>query len=88
MRKNFDEMAEQISKNPLEISFLKKLDTGLDLLPLLPFTVNLWKIQNIFYDLLQNPYPTVREKAEHNKSDQEWVSIFTSLCDKLSLLVH
>jgi hypothetical protein len=88
LRKNFDGMAEQISKNPLEVSFLKKLDTGLDLLPLLPFTVNLWKIQNLFYDLLQNLFPTVRAKAEHDKSVQEWESIFTSLCDKLSLLVH
>ena len=88
LRKNFDGMAEQISKNPLEISFLKKLDTGLSLLPLLPFTVDLWKIQNLFYDLLQNLYPTVHEKAEHYKSVQEWESLFTSLCEKLSLLVH
>jgi hypothetical protein len=81
-------MAEQLSKNPLEVSFLKKLDTGLDLLPLLPLTVDLWKIQNLFYDLLQNLYPTVREKAQHDKSVQEWVIIFRSLCDKLTLLVQ
>ena len=88
LRKNLDEMAEQISKKPLEIFFLKKLNSGLDLLPLMPFTVNLWKIQNVFYDLLQNFYPTVREKAEYDKSFQEWGGVFISLCDKLLLSVN
>ena len=88
LRKNLDRMAEQIFKNPLEISFLKKLDTGLALLPLLPFTVNLWKIQNLFYDLLQNLYATVPEKAKQYKSTQEWERIFISLCEKISLFVY
>ena len=88
LRKNLDGMAELISKNPLEVSSLKKLDTGLNLLPLVPFTVTLWKIQNLFYDLLQNLYPTVHEKEKQYKSVQEWERVFTSLCEKLSLLVH
>jgi len=88
LRKNLDGMAELISKNPLEVSSLKKLDTGLNLLPLVPFTVTPWKIQNLFYDLLQNLYPTVHEKAKQYKSVQEWERVFTSLCEKLSLLVH
>ena len=87
LRKNLDQMAEQIFKNPLDISFLKKLDTALNLLPLLPFEVNLWNIQNLFYDLLQDRYPTVREQAMNDKNVQEWVSIFTALCEKLSLSV-
>jgi len=83
-RKNINQIGEEIFKNPEDLSLLKQLDSALGLLPHLPFKVNLGKIQNLFYDLLQDYYPEQREKVSHS----EWVRIFSSLCEKLSLLVH
>ena len=83
-RKNINQIGEEIFKNPEDLSLLKQLDSALGLLPHLPFKVNLGMIQNLFYDLLQEYYPRQREKVPHS----EWVRIFTSLCAKLSLLVH
>ena len=54
----------------------------------LPFEVNLWKVQNIFYEQLQTTYPDFRQRASRGQKDaQDWVESFMALGEKLAIHV-
>ena len=44
----------------------------------LPFEVDLWKVQNVYYQLQQSEYPKRHDEPE-------WVQPFLSLGDKLRM---
>jgi alpha-amylase/alpha-mannosidase (GH57 family) len=88
LRKSLEGMVERITASPTELGLLKKLDEAVGMLHSLPFQVNLWKVQNTFYDLLQTIYPELREKADRgNEKAQKWVGHFRVLGEKLSVRV-
>jgi hypothetical protein len=54
----------------------------------MPFAVNTWKVQNIYFEILMTLYPYVISRCEKgDKKAKEWVSLFTSLGEKLSIEV-
>ncbi|MGH7889594.1 MAG: DUF3536 domain-containing protein, partial [Thermodesulfobacteriota bacterium] len=88
LRNSIERMTGEFLVNPKEVILLQRLNAVLDLTRSLPFTVNLWKPQNDFYQVLQTVYPDYRDQAE--KDDEiasNWVRLFTSLGDKLSIKV-
>lgn len=88
LRKSLERMGERLLASPTGLDLLQKLEAGVSLLGSLPFQVNLWKVQNICYDMLQNAYPGFRETAEKgDESASEWVDLFRALCEKLSIWV-
>ena len=89
LRKSLEGMVERITASPTELGLLKKLDEAVGMLHSLPFQVNLWKVQNTFYDLLQTIYPELREKTDRgNEKAQKWVGHFRVLGEKLSVRVE
>jgi hypothetical protein len=86
---NLVRMAERVYDNPMELPLLKKLEAAVDLTNSLPFGVNIWKVQNIFYDMLQVVYPKFLGRAEQGEEKaREWVDHFTALGEKLSIYVE
>ena len=58
------------------------------LIQTLPFEVNLRKVQNSFYTLLQQVYPGFQERAKKEKKARAWVRVFRSLGEKLMVQVE
>ncbi len=87
VRKRLEAMAEEFREKPEDYSLLQALDTVTSLLRDLPFEVNLRKIQNLFYAVLQTAYPEFQKKAEKEEAAREWVRLFTSLGEKLYVRV-
>ncbi len=88
LRKTLERLATKFSANPWDVSGLQKLKAGLDLLPLLPFQVNLWKIQNLCYEVLQSAYPEWLKNAEHgDDAAREWANQFKEMCARLFIRV-
>ncbi len=88
LRKSIERMTGELLVDPSEVFLLQRLNAVLDLTSSLPFEVNLWKPQNDFYGVLQTVYPDYRDRAE--KGDEiatNWVRLFTTLSDKLSIRV-
>jgi alpha-amylase/alpha-mannosidase (GH57 family) len=86
-RKNIERMAERFAAGPAE-AHLRQLDTAASLLRSLPFTVDLWKVQNAYYGMLKNVYPKMRENKERG---DEWAQAlidgFEALGQKLAVKV-
>ncbi len=86
-RQNLERMANRLAEN-LTDAALRRLDGAAALLAALPFPVNLWRVQNTYYDLLQTAYPKMRRRqAQGDPSAQEWVVCFERLGRKLAIKI-
>jgi alpha-amylase/alpha-mannosidase (GH57 family) len=87
-RKTLERLADRFRENPAELASLKQLEAAASLAEDLPFAVNLWKPQNIYYEILQTRYPEQRKKARKGFQEaQTWVEHFLALGDMLSVRV-
>ena len=87
-RKNLERMAKVLSKDPTQLSQLRRLDMAMDTVVSMPFQVNLWIVQNTCYEILQSTYSGMRLKAgQGSKTAEDWISCFEALAQKLSLAV-
>ncbi len=66
-RNNLERLAEKLSGAPTPAT-LQRLNRALSLIPILPFWVNLWKIQNIYYGLSKSVYPKLRAQSQKNST--------------------
>jgi alpha-amylase/alpha-mannosidase (GH57 family) len=87
-RKNLERMAELFRSNPLDLLLLKNFETAVNLVSTLPFQVNLWKIQNAYYEILQGVYVEFKGKAKQGDQEaKEWIEYFKNLGEKLYVRV-
>jgi hypothetical protein len=88
-RKTLERLAGQVRENPSDIDELHRLREAIDLLPVLPFAVTVWSIQNVCYDLLQEFYPAMLDRVQNGDEDAEiWLSDFRAIAAILSLKVE
>jgi alpha-amylase/alpha-mannosidase (GH57 family) len=81
-------LARDFQADPAQLQGLVRLDEAIGQARLLPFQVNLWKVQNLFYDAIHTVYPEWRWKAEQGrKKARTWVNYFREIGEKLSLRV-
>jgi hypothetical protein len=89
LKDTLERAAEKVRAQPEELSILRKLEALADLARALPFRVDFWRAQNIFFELMQSIYPEKRLRAEKGeKSAGEWVACFGSLGEKLHFRVE
>ena len=87
LRKTVERMAERIRENPEDVNELRALRDAVSLTDEVPFTVTLWAIQNVAYDLLQETYPDMKKRAESEEDARVWVEDFQTLARQLSLRI-
>jgi alpha-amylase/alpha-mannosidase (GH57 family) len=84
-RHNLERMTERLAAGPT-FGSLEQLNNAASLIHVLPFPVDLWKIQNSYYRLLESTYPMIRQrKEEGDKEAQAWLNSFESLGQKLAV---
>lgn len=87
-KRTIERLAEQFRAQPAEIPLLQKLKALVGLARSLPFEVDFWKAQNVYYRTLQTIYPEFRDRAEKGEdSAQSWVDHFLALGEKLYVRV-
>jgi alpha-amylase/alpha-mannosidase (GH57 family) len=87
-RQNLKRLAEQLTANPAEAR-LKRLLSATALIQSLPFSVDLWMIQNLVYALLKKLLPQMRElQARGEESAKFWVDSFNTLGRQLRIKVN
>jgi alpha-amylase/alpha-mannosidase (GH57 family) len=87
-RHNLERRAAEFAAQPADWERLLELHDSVSLLADLPFTVNLWLIQNIYYSLLQTVYPERKRAAAYgDEKAQAWIETFVALGKKLAIRV-
>ncbi|MGI6454495.1 MAG: DUF3536 domain-containing protein [bacterium] len=82
-KNSLERIAEKFHEKPDSKELLALFLQHADLINDLPFSVNLWKVQNRYYDLLKNVFPANRKRAERSKNTREWCRLFEELGKKL-----
>jgi hypothetical protein len=86
-RQNLQKLTGRFVADPSE-ERLRLLSHAVSLLDDLPFAVNLWTVQNGYYQLLQTVYPKMIERHERGNALAEgWINAFKKLGHKLAVKV-
>lgn len=78
VKKQMETMMEQFSSHPNEPERMKALDAFAQLVLPLPLELNLWKVQNIYWEMLQRRLPEFRQRAGDEQAEA-WVEQFLKL---------
>jgi alpha-amylase/alpha-mannosidase (GH57 family) len=85
LRERLEGVSDALAANPGDVKLLSEFDDVINLVRMLPFEVNLWKAQNVYYTLLGPLYPSQVERT--NAEARRWVELFRGLGDKLRISV-
>jgi alpha-amylase/alpha-mannosidase (GH57 family) len=88
LQENLERMMTALGAEPDDMDSLKNLVDGVSLAREMPFNVDLWKVQNLYWDMLQVHYLVVKQNAEKgNQYAREWIKDFGSLGELLKIRV-
>jgi alpha-amylase/alpha-mannosidase (GH57 family) len=77
-------LAADLFTEPEDLSRLRSLQKAAELARSLPFWVDLWKAQNVYYEILQSVFPKIQKQvSEGGKGDPEWIREFLALGELL-----
>jgi alpha-amylase/alpha-mannosidase (GH57 family) len=79
-------LAVHVWQNPDELRSLQTLEDLTHVADSVAGDVDLWKVQNIYFDLMEDQLPRKVRAAEHGAQDSAaWVASFTRLADRLGV---
>jgi alpha-amylase/alpha-mannosidase (GH57 family) len=85
---NLEDMMAALAAAPEDIEAMKRVCDAVTLARSLPFPVDLWKVQHIYWKMLQAVYPALKEKAANKEqSALAWMEAFAGLGKQLSIRV-
>jgi hypothetical protein len=87
LQQNLERMMTKLAENPDDVAFLKELLAVAKMARSVPFPVDLWKVQNLYHEMLRSTYPEFQKRAQGGKSTSEWLDQFVSLGQQLSIRV-
>jgi hypothetical protein len=86
-RQNLNRIAEDLGKKPSEAA-VQRLLKATALIRFLPFSVDLWYVQNIVYGLLRDRLPKMREApARGEESSGRWIEALTALAQQVHIKI-
>jgi len=89
LRRKLEAMSQRFRTQPGDLALLRALEDAAGLARSMPFEVNFWAPQNIYYEMRQSLYPAFKDRAERGEeSTQAWVGHFRALGEKLSVRVE
>jgi hypothetical protein len=81
-----ERLAREFRQDGRDLSAIQRLETAVGLAQSLPFDVDLWKVQNIYWETMQSLYPEVAARAQLDGDEaRAWVEHFTSIGEKLGV---
>jgi alpha-amylase/alpha-mannosidase (GH57 family) len=78
-------LIQQLQRHPQNFGLLRKILSLLDVIKELPFAVNLWKVENVYYQMSRTTYPDLLRESSVSA---EWFDIFLELGRKLRIRVE
>ena len=76
-------LLKSIQETPQKTELLQQANVLVSILEMLPFKVNIWDAQNIYYSLLQTEFPSMGRR--HDQVSRRWAEAFFDLGEKLGV---
>jgi hypothetical protein len=89
LQRTLERLSGRLATDPSDLSTLTDIESATGLVQSLPFELNLWQLQNVFYSVLQRVYPDMLDRADQGDAEaQTWLDHFTALGDALMIKVE
>ena len=89
MKRTLERLAHRVRSAPDDVDTLDAFSRAATLATSLPVSVDLWKVQNVYYELFRNVYPIQLERATAGSTDAtRWVDLFTIVGEQLQVAVQ
>jgi len=88
VKTTLERMMQKLSANPGDVKLLQYLAALAALVRATPLDLNLWKVQNAYWGMLQSDFPIFRPKAgQADPGAVEWTKAFLALGEQLNFAV-
>jgi len=88
LQQSLEKMLVRLVANPADPGLLTEVLTAVQLARSAPFPVDLWRVQNLYHQLLESTYPELKSKAqEGDETAGAWLGQFVPLGQQLSIRV-
>ena len=88
LQDKLERMMTALVDTPADMDLFNNLVSAVSLAQNMPFDVDLWQIQNLYWNMLETSYPEFKQRAERNDQQAaEWVKEFSSLGEQLKIRV-
>jgi hypothetical protein len=88
VKRTLERLTHRLREHPADTSALDALANAAVLARSLPFSVDLWKVQNDYYELLLAEYKTqAAAAADGDEESIRWVELFTAIGSQLEVAV-
>ena len=88
MEKNLARIMEELWSDPDDAVTLVMVLDAVHVVRILPFEVNLWGLQNDYYELHQSTFPKMKERADGGDANgRAWIQAFRELGDQLNVKI-
>ncbi|HLC29867.1 MAG TPA: DUF3536 domain-containing protein [Dehalococcoidia bacterium] len=89
LTKTIEQVAAEFRSQPEELRLLERLEAMASVAQILPFDINLWTVQNTYYEILHGLYPHVKSRAEQGDEPAlEWIKHFHPLGKMLRVRIN
>jgi alpha-amylase/alpha-mannosidase (GH57 family) len=86
LRETIEGLAHESLRQPGNLDILKSLVAAVRIASTMPFTVNFYRTQNLYFDIRRNHYPNLKAIAEKgDKNAHAWIEEFKELGTMLSI---
>jgi alpha-amylase/alpha-mannosidase (GH57 family) len=82
LQQTVEGMMAKVMSNPDNVSLLNNLVAAVELARSTSFTVDLWKVQNLYYEMQKT---TSTQYSKRTKGGKKWLTQFVSLGERLSI---
>jgi hypothetical protein len=85
----FDRLSERLLKTPEDVDLLRRLIEAAKLIPELPFEINLWKPQNVYFEISQTIRPDWSKRARKgDETAKLWERLIVEFGEALGFAIH
>ncbi|UCB42775.1 MAG: DUF3536 domain-containing protein [Dehalococcoidales bacterium] len=87
-QQSLEKMMSRLVSSPEDVDLLKELLAATQLARSAPFPIDLWRVQNLYHEMLEFTYPEFTIRAQQgDKVAEEWLDQFIALGQLLSVRV-
>lgn len=89
IQRALERLAQEFRERPDDVDTLNDLAQLAAAAKSLPFEIDRWKVQDMFYEMVQNLYPARVDRARAGDADAEqWVQLFSAVGEQLAVAVE
>jgi hypothetical protein len=83
-----EQLIGSLSEDPNALEKMQALETLAEIVLPLPLGLNLWKVQNTYWEMIQKVFPQFRDRASSgDETAKTWLNNFIQLGDRLGFAV-